>query len=349
MLSPDDITQNTGPLEPSSPVLDRPSTSGEQRQQRQTTDVLSTLNDTVAETADVKSAHRQVMKLRQENRRLHLELEGLRQESRRLRPELEALRSEREQLVARLSALQKEFDENVATIHSGHLHETEHYERHLRELMEEHNRLQAAHLELGQHYQELHHSFQSTVQEEACKRVAEAARALEHSPEEVPPLLADVIKILEPRTRQEEEQHLLEILSLKREVKRLAEQLEQERLQLEAERQQVAVMRQTAYEQAKLRQTVLQTRLNVRWTARFAAVTTTVLFLLVILQILFLGFFRVHISALISLSLIAPIVVCIIAAVLLAYPSSMMNRIRASLPRKKAVKGGTSGKKEQKK
>src|SRR5205823_9778793 len=119
-------------------ATNRQSTFGEQRQQKQTTDVLSVLNDMTAEAADVRSPHRQVMKLRQENRRLHLELEALRQESRRLRPEVEALRSEREQLVARLNTLQKEFDENVDTIHSGHLHETKHYDAHLRELMEEH-------------------------------------------------------------------------------------------------------------------------------------------------------------------------------------------------------------------
>jgi hypothetical protein len=349
MLSPDDITQTTGPLEQSPPGIDRQSTFGEQRQQKQTTDVLSALNDTTAEAADARSPHRQVMRLRQENRRLHLELEALRQESRRLHPELEVLRSEKEQLVAQLNALQTEFDENVATIHSGHLQETEHYDHHLRELMEEYNGLQVAHLELEQRYQELSRSLHMVGEEEARKQVAEAVHALERSPEHVPPLLTDVMKTLELRVRQEEDQYLLEILSLKSEVKRLAERLEQERLQLDAERRQLATMRQTAHEQSKLRQKMLETRLNARWTASFTFVTTLVLCLLVALQFLFLGLFRTPTSALTSLSLIAPIVLCIIVAVCLAYPSATMDRIRARLPRKKVVKKEASAKKEQKK
>ena len=81
MLTPDDTTQITGPLEQSASVINGQDIFGEQRQQKQTTDVLAALNDTTAETADVRSPHRQVMRLRQENRRLHLEVEALRQES----------------------------------------------------------------------------------------------------------------------------------------------------------------------------------------------------------------------------------------------------------------------------
>lgn len=348
MLSPDDITHITGPLEQSPSVANGQDIFGEQRQQKQTTDVLAALNNTMAETADVRSPHRQVMRLRQENRRLHLELEALRQESRRLRPEVEALRSEKEQLVARLDTLQKEFDENVDAIHSGYLQETEHYDQHLRELMEEHNRLQVAHLELEQRYQELNRSFSTTGEEEARKRITAAVHALERSPEQVPPLLTDVMQILELHARQEEEQHLLEILSLKNEVKRLAEQLEQERLQLATERQQLATMQRRASEQTKQRLKVLETHLNARWTASFAFVTILVLCLLVALQFLFLGLFHVYTSAVTSLSLIAPIVLCAIVAVFLAYPSAMMTRFYASLPRKKTVKKEASGKKDQK-
>lgn len=349
MLSPDDITQITGPLEQSPSVANGQDKFGEQRQQKQTTDVLAALNDTMAETADVRSPHRQVMRLRQENRRLHLELEALRQESRKLRPEVEALRSEKEQLVARLNTLQKEFDENVDAIHSGHLQETEHYDQHLRELMEEHNRLQVAHLELEQRYQELNRSFSTAGEEEARKRITAAVHALERSPEHVPPLLTDVMKTLELRARQEEEQDLLEILSLKNEVKRLAGQLEQERLQLAKERQQLTALQQRASQQSKLHLKMLEAHLNARWTASFALTTTIVLCLLVVLQFLLLGFFHIPLSIVTSLSLIVPIVPCAFVAVMLTYPSATMNRFYARLPRKKTVKKEASEKKDQKK
>ncbi len=349
MLSPDDITQSTGPLEQSPLDVDRQGPFGEKRPEKQTIDVLSIANDTAAETADARSPHRQVMRLRQENRRLHLEVEALRQESRRLRPEVEALRLDREQLIARLNVLQKEFDENVDAIHSGHLQETEHYDSHLRELMEEHNRLQEAHHELEQRYQELQHSFSTVGEEEARKMITEAIHALEHSPEHVSPLLTDAMKTLELRARQEEEQYLLETLSLKNEVKRLAEQLEQERLQLATERQQLTTMQWRASEQTKLRMKVLETHLNARWTTHFAFVTTIVLCLLVALQFLFLSLFHVHTAAVTSLSLIAPIVICAIVTVFLAYPSATMNRFHASLSHKKVVKKEASVKKDQKK
>jgi chromosome segregation ATPase len=349
VLSRDDITQITGPLDQSPSIANGQDKFGEQRQQKQTTDVLAALNDTMTGTADVRSPQRQVMRLRQENRRLHLELEALRQESRRLRPEVEALRSEKEQLVARLNTLQKEFDENVDAIHSGHLQETEHYDQHLRELMEEHNRLQVAHLELEQRYQELNRSFSTAGEEEARKRITAAVHALERSPEHVPPLLTDVMKTLELRARQEEEQNLLEILSLKNEVKRLAGQLEQERLQLAKERQQLTAMQQKASQQSKLRLKVLEAHLKARWTASFALTTTLVLCLLVALQFLFLGLFQVRPPAVTGLLLIVPIVPCAFVAIMLTYPSATMNRFYARVPRKKTVKKEASEKKDQKK
>ena len=132
-------------------------------------------------------------------------------------------------------------------------------------------------------------------------------------------------------------------------MKHLAEQLEQERLQLSTERQQLTTMQWRASQQTKLRMKVLETHLNARWTANFAFVTTIVLCLLVALQFLFLGLFHVHTSAVTSLSLIAPIVLCAIVAVFLAYPSATMNRFHASLPHKKTVKKEASVKKEPKK
>jgi Fe2+ transport system protein B len=336
MPSPDDLTQSTGPLE--QPVLDRRSDFGGQDQQRPTTDFLPTLNAVPSEVTDSRPIHRQLVRLRQENKRLHLELEEVRRENKRVRPELEALRSERQQILAELDALQKELDDHVATIHSGHLQEIEHYERHLRELMEERNRLQAAHLELEEHYQELQQSFQDSVEEEARRMLTESTHALECSPDEVPPLLADVVKILTLRLRQEEEPHLLEMHSLKHELNHLTEQVKQERQQLETERQQLLVMQQTTYEQAKLRQAALQDSLRKRWTAKFTAVTLCVLLLLIFLQFLLLSLFRVHTPPLMTLSLIAPIVVCAIVAVLLAYPRATASRVRSSLPRRQTVK-----------
>jgi hypothetical protein len=155
-----------------------------------------------------------------------------------------------------------------------------------------------------------------------------------------------MIEILRIRTKQEEEQYLLEIFALKHDIKRLTEQLEEEHRQLETERQQVVALRQASNGQMKAHQTTLQARLYLRWTAMFASVTTGVLFLLVFLQFFLLGLFGIPRPPLLSLSLIAPIIICVIAAVLLAYPRSTMNRVRAGLPSKKVVKEASAKEKK---
>jgi hypothetical protein len=179
------------------------------------------------------------------------------------------------------------------------------------------------------------------------RRVMEAVHTLEHSPEEVPPLLIDMVETLRIRTKQEEEQHLVEIFTLKHEVKRLTEQLEEERRQRETEGQQVVAMRPASNGQMKAYQTTLQAQLYLRWTAIFASVTTGVLFLLVFLQFFLLGLFGIPRAPLLSLSLVAPMVICIIVAVLLAYPRSTMNRVRTGLSSKKVVKKEASAKEKK--
>lgn len=287
------------------------------------TDVLPAL----AETTPPKLAGRQGAQLRDEKKRL--------------RNELEELRGAYQRLSHDYQTLQEQFHTEVAVIHNGHQQEIQQYQTHLHELMEERNTLQQEHAQVVGRYQELYHSFQDAVAEEAHKMLSEASRTLELPAEtsgELSGLLHNVRKTLELEVRQEEDKHFVEVLYLKREVQRIADLLEQERQTVEAERQQLLVLQNTVREQAELRQQTLQTRLRTR--SRLASTLTTVgiLFLLVLLQVLFLALFHVPVAGLVILSLLLPIAICVGLAVALAGPLSTIKLIYKSAPHKKRIK-----------
>jgi DNA repair exonuclease SbcCD ATPase subunit len=334
MLSSDDLTQTTddlvtgeletGALERIPRMLDRKSFVSERRQsilQQKQTDTLPHLT---TDTPNAKVAWRQVAQLREENRRLRFELEEVQVELQRL--------------VADYQALQSEFESEVSIIHNGHQQEIEHHQSHLREVTKERNRLQEALQQLEQRYQDLYHSFQDAAEEEAHKMVTEAAQTLTLSPEKRPVLLQGMMETVELQVRRTEDKHLVEALYLKREVQSMLEQIQQKYHEFDQELKNLLAMQHTAREQAKMRQKVLHSRLQARWTIKAVFTTLSVLFLLIALQFLCLNLFHVQVVSNLSLALITPIVVCVVLAIVLATPISMIKHIYTGAPHKKRVK-----------
>lgn len=317
--------KDTGVLETLPRTLDWRSILNERRQsilQQKQTESLPRLTN--GDTANTKVAWRQVLQLREENRRLRFDLEEQ--------------RSELQRLIAEYTAMQEEFDREIAIIHNGHQQEIEHYHQHLNEMIDERNRLQDAHSLLEQRYQNLYHSFQDAAEEEAQKMVTEAAKTLELPSGTTPVLFQDVVKTVEFKVRQEEDKHLIEALYLKREVQSMAEKLQQARQQIDQERQNLLIMQNTVREQAVLRHKMLQARLEARWTMKSVCTAIGVLFLLVVMQFVFLYFLNVRVAPAVSLSILAPIVLCIVCAILFATPYKTIKHIYTGAPHRKKVK-----------
>jgi hypothetical protein len=97
-------------------------------------------------------------------------------------------------------------------------------------------------------------------------------------------------------------------------------------------------MQLTVREQAKLRMKVLHSRLHARWTVKSVSTTLGVLALLIVLQFVSLALFHVQIGSSLSLSLITPIVVCVILALVLATPINMIKHFYTGAPHKRRVK-----------
>jgi chromosome segregation ATPase len=335
MLSSDDLTQTTdelvtgelqtGALERLPRILDRKSLVSERRQsilhQKQITDALPNLTP---DTPNAKVAWRQVMQLREENRRLRFDLDEA--------------QTELQRLVADYKALQAEFEREASIIHNGHQQELEHYQSQLNEATAERDRLREAQQQLEQRYQDLYHSFQEMVDEEARKMVSEATKTLTLSPDSRPVLLQEMMETVESQVRRVEDKHLVEALYLKREVERMAEQMEQKQRQLDQELQNLLSMQLTVREQAKLRMKVLHSRLHARWTVKSVSTTLGVLALLIVLQFVSLALFHIQIGSSLSLSLITPIVVCVILALILATPINMIKHFYTGAPHKRRVK-----------
>jgi chromosome segregation ATPase len=334
MLSSDDLTQTTddlvtgeletGALERLPRILDRKSLVSERRQSILQQKQLDTLSPLTTDTPNAKVAWRQVAQLREENRRLRFELEEV--------------QTELQRLVADYKALQSEFESEASIIHNGHQQEIEHHQSHLREVAEERHRLQEALQQLEQRYQDLYHSFQDAVEEEAHKMVTEATKTLTLSSEDRPALLQEVVESVELRVRRTEDKHLVEALYLKRELQNALEQIQHKYYDFDQELKKLLAMQQTAREQAKLRQKMLHSRLYARWTVKSVFTTLSVLFLLIALQFLCLKLFHVQVASNLSLSLVTPIVVCVVLAVVLATPINMIKHIYTGAPHKKRVK-----------
>lgn len=334
MLSSDDTTKTTDAVGQSPRTFDHRSALSERRQnilqQKQIEKETDALPVVKAETSEhiaphTKVAWRQVVQLREENRHL--------------RHQLDETRSEMQRLLVAYTALQAEFEREVDAIHNGQLQELEHYQGHLQEVTNERNRLQESYKQMEHRYQELYANFQATVDEEADKKLSDMAQTLVLSPDKVTTVLPnDAMKTIEFHVNQLKTKQLIEARYLTGEVQRITVHLEQEQSQVEEERQTLLRMQNSVREQAELRHKTLQAHLRARWTFALASVTLGTLVALVVLQYLFLFLFHVHFVLAITFSLIAPIVVCVIVAIVLSGPLSTMRHHYTSAPHKKKVK-----------
>ncbi len=335
MLRPDEIDQTTDALEALPPGLESLSRKPNRRSapigrrqaspqhhifQDKQTDTLPALD---FEPPKSRGPQRQVAVLREEN--MHL------------RSLLEQQRSEIQQLTAERDQLKAETEKVLEISQHGLQQEVMHFQHQLREAVAERDRLQEECMLLENRYQESLHAFEHAIEEEARKQVTEAAQTLLSAPENVPVLLQDVAKTIELRLRHEEEKHLIETLYLKREIQRMAERLEQERQHLQTEQQKLAALQYSAREQAEMRQKLLHERLRTRWKTVSVVTSLGLLVLLVVLQFVFLSLLHVRLVSAASFALIAPIVVCVALAFVLAVPLSMVREIYRGAPHKREV------------
>lgn len=317
------LPQTTHPHRAVSRIADRRSALNGRRQHVHLRDT-DALPQITIEPPGARVAWRQVIHLREENKHLRFALDQQQLEMQRIFSEY--------------SALQTTYDKEIAIVHKGYQQEIEQYQNHLREMMEERNRVQETYLQMEQRYQILYHTFQDAVEEEARKMVVEATQTIELSPEKVPAFLQDAVKTLEIRAREVEDRHLLEALYLKGEVQRMAEELTTERKLLDEERQKLFTMQHTAREQAELYHKTLQSRLYARWKFKSAMTSVGLLLILIVLQFLFLSLFHIPFVTVVSLAIFAPVILCSLLAFVLARPLTTAKDIYESAPHKKKVK-----------
>ena len=300
MLSSDDTTRNTGAIEKVSRPYNHHDYAYERRQhilhQKQTDD-LPGIN---SQDVHGRIAWRQFIQLREENKRLRWEVE--------------------------------KYIDAIDSIQSMHQEEVEQYESRLDEMKATQNRTIQDHLELERRYQELYHSFQSAVEEEAQNMVADAARTLELHPLDRAGMTNDAMKTVELHVKQIEEKHTAESLYLLRQAQKKAYQLEHE---LAEERQQIALERDTMQnmqnslrEQAELRKDMAENRLRVTFISIITLITTVLVAMLLVCQLLLLLWLHVPLT----LALIVPMLICIVLAALFAYISSTARRLFAIAP-----------------
>jgi hypothetical protein len=248
------------------------------------------------------------------------------------------LREENMRLRWELSNLQEQFDNELGAMHNSYQQQIVEYQNQLRDLMEDHNRMQAAKLELEQSYQQLYHNFQNAVEEEAQKMVTEAVSTVEITPEHTPVLLRDARKTIELHARQVEDKHVAQALNLMRDAQRKAQQLEQEldheRRQMQAERQSVLNFQNRVREQEKLRFEAQRTRLHAQWAGTVTVMVITSVICFLVIQACVFYF----VDPSFSFSSIAAIVVCAILSLFAARMAIFFNHIRESTPHTKSVK-----------
>ena len=279
-----------------------------------TTDVLPIIP---GDPSASKASARQITHLRDENRRLHFEVEEL------------------QSRVGQYMEVEAQFEQEIDTIHNAHQMEIEQYQSHLREMMDELNQKQQASQEIEQRYQELYHSFQDAVEEEAGKMVTEAAQTMVLSPEHTPPILHDVVKTLEFQVKQTEDQHVAELMALMRQAQRKNDMLEQE---LARERENLVNERQKVYDelnrlrgQDRLRKEMIASDLRTRFAGTVTWLTSAFLLVYAICALGLYTAFKLSIYW----SVFLPIAGCAVLAFIIARFASHTNYFRSPNPKKK--------------
>jgi hypothetical protein len=312
MQSPDDTTQNTGPIQREPRPFNRRDYAYERRQsilQQKQTDPLP-IPGSQSATANGKIVWRQFIQLREENKRLHWEI--------------------------------AEYTRALDTAQSDYQQELEHYRNQVEEMVEERDRTRQEYRQLERRFQELYHSFQSSVEEEAHNIVEQAARTLELTPENRPRMTNDALKTVELHVRQVEDKHTAETLYLLRQAQKKAKQLEQElaseREQIAAERENLYKLQVSAREQADLRKRVVEDRLRAQYALTLTLMCSVLLVLLPAFQVGLINFFHVPLTQTLLLALSAPILLCILLAAGFAHFRSSVHMLYLSAPHKKAEK-----------
>ena len=302
MLSSDDTTQTTGAIEKISRTYNHRDYVSERRQQilqqRQTED----LPRISSQEAHGRIVWRQYMQLREENKRLRSD-------------------------IAR-------FAEEIDTIQHAHHQEIAQYESHIDTITAQLDRTTQDYLNFEKRYEELYHSFQSAVEEEAHHMLAEATRTLELHPENR--LTTDTLKTVELHVKQIEEQHTAETLYLVRQAQKKAYQLEhelaQERQQMTAERESIQNQQNSWREQAGLHIRMVEEQLHAKFIATITFIATILVLLLVISQLLFLSWLQVPLAV----ALIVPGFLFVLIAGFLAYMRSTARSLFSIAPPKSA-------------
>ncbi len=333
MLSPDDTTKTTDVVGQSLRTFDHRSALSERRQnilqQKQLDRETESLPAVKAETSEhgipsAKVTWRQVIQLREENRHL--------------RHQLDEVRREMSRLLASYTQLQNEFEHEIAATQSEQVQELEQYQKSLQEVTNERNRLHESYKQMEHRYQELYANFQATVDEEAERKLSDMAQTLVLSPDSASTMFShDALKTIELHLNQAKTRQLVEAQYLTEEAQRITVHLEQEQLQVEEERQKLLRMQNSVREQSELRRKTLQSHLRARWAASLALIMLSALGVLVILQYLLLLLFHVHIVLAIIFSLITPIIICVLAAIMVSRPLTAMRHHYISAPHKKRV------------
>lgn len=254
-----------------------------------------------------------------------------REDNEYLRPLLEQQRAEIQLLTSEYNDLKGELDREIASIHHNHRQELAYYQQHLQNIVAENNRLHNAYADLEDRYQELFHNFQGCVEEEAQKKIMEVTQTVFQSPEKARLFFPDLTKAIEQQCRQEEDKSLAEALYLKREVYRIVQLLENEREQLNGEYQQLLTQQDNIQEQAELHQKALRTR----WKVVSVVASLGLVGLLVIFQFVFLSLFQIHLTAAVSFSIMAPILLCLLLVLVLATPMGLLTHTYSSALHKK--------------
>ena len=161
-------------------------------------------------------------------------------------------------------------------------------------------------------------------------------------------MMNDAMRTVELHFRQVEDERTAEALYLMRQAQRKAKEMEQE---LANERQQIAVERQNIQnlhnsisEQARLRKRVVEQHLRAQYTLSLILITTTVLVLLPVFQIILLSLVRIKMTPGTYFLLFVPIVVCVLLASFFSYALSSARVLAANARHKHDEKAAAKGK-----
>jgi len=289
MLSSDDTTQSTGAIEKVARPYNHKDHVYERRQQILQQKQTDALPNPYSQNIQGRIVWRQNIQLREENKRLRSEL--------------------------------AKYLNEIDSIHNAHQRDIPQYKSRLDTVTAQLNRAMQDHQELEKRYQELYHSFQSSVEEEAHNILAEAARTLElHTDNGA---TTDTMKTVELHFRQIEEQHTTESLYLLRQTQKKAFQLEQEltleQLQIAAERENMQNLHNSFLEQAELRKRIVEDQLRAKFITMIIVIATVFVALLFAGQLFFLSLLQIPDTQTLNLALILPIVICIVLVGIIAY------------------------------